>query len=696
MKEHVSEIRRDVSLQLRHVLEDRSVTTVFQPIFGFREGRIIGFEALVRGPEGSLIETPGELFAAATVEGVAVELNILCIKEILRAFVARKLEGSLFLNVSPQLIMQRGFDRERAERFLRELGLAPERVVIELTEDYPTVDFRLVHESLMLYRSMGFRVAIDDLGEGFSSLRLWSELKPEFVKADKHFVTGLATDPVKLQFLRAIQHIAEKLWLARHRRRHRERGRLQGGEGHRRRVRAGMVHRAPGGMPQCDASRRGAARAGRCEAAGDPAPRLRAGSEPTAHDFVRAVDAAVPHTPVSDLLVRFAANPALAAIPVIGASGVEGVVSRSVLDLVAASGASERLGSRPCVEFADRAPIHVEAELDLTALTAILVESDARRLADGFVIASHGRYLGMGTSGDVMRSLQSSRVLAARYTNPLTLLPGQVPINEHLERLLAGKVPFTAWFAEFDQMRGLNDSEGFATGDAVHPRRRAPARIGMRARHRFRGPRGRKPLRGADAKRRLDGARRAHDRKVSRGARGATPGASSRARLLHREAPGWPRLRAAAAAARGRHPAGAAGRVRVAPRGRRGGQARRGESPGPGGKRAVRRPPARQRLPSVGAVRRRSPSAPAPDLPALLPAKPESNRSGASSIRARTPVRGSASSSACECSGKGGPRSPASKKKNPASIPPGSTSSPTRCAQSVHCRRGKAHRNARS
>jgi EAL domain-containing protein (putative c-di-GMP-specific phosphodiesterase class I) len=209
MKEQVSEIRRDVSLQIRKVLEDRSLTTVFQPIFSFREGRILGFEGLVRGPEGSLIHSPGELFAAAAQEGVAVELNLLCMREMLRAFVARKLEGSLFLNVSPQMILQRGFDRGRAERFLRDLGLEPDRVVIELTEDYPTFDFRLVHESLMLYRSMGFRVAIDDLGEGFASLRLWSELKPEFVKADKHFVTGLAADPVKMQFLRAIQHIAE-------------------------------------------------------------------------------------------------------------------------------------------------------------------------------------------------------------------------------------------------------------------------------------------------------------------------------------------------------------------------------------------------------------------------------------------------------------------------------------------------------
>ncbi|MGZ5074811.1 MAG: EAL domain-containing protein, partial [Usitatibacter sp.] len=205
----MSEIRRDISSQLRKVLEDRALSVVFQPIFAFREGIVIGYEALVRGPEGSRIQTASDLFAAARREGVAVELNVVCVQEILRAFAGRGLSGSLFLNASPQLIAEPGFDQQRAARFLQGLGLEPQRVVIELTEDYPTLDFKRVHESLMLYRSMGFRIAIDDLGEGFASLRLWSELKPEYVKADKHFVTGIAEDPVKVQFLRAIQHIAE-------------------------------------------------------------------------------------------------------------------------------------------------------------------------------------------------------------------------------------------------------------------------------------------------------------------------------------------------------------------------------------------------------------------------------------------------------------------------------------------------------
>ncbi len=323
----------------------------------------------------------------------------------------------------------------------------------------------------MLYRSLGFSVAIDDLGEGFASLRLWSELRPEYVKADKHFVTGIAGDPVKVQFLRAIQEIAESC------------GSLVIAEGIENAADFKVVKDIgiacgqgyfighPDERPATELAARGAPRQRGCARAGGAHAAPACGHR-AAGARLRARGRAGGGTqPLGALLERFAASPGLGAIPVIGAGGIEGVVSREWLDLGATCAGPVALEARPCIEVADRAPIRVEAELDLAALTAILVESDARRFADGFVIVAHGRYLGMGASRDVMRSLQSSRVLASRYTNPLTLLPGQVPINEHLERLLARHVPFTAWFIEVDQMRGLNDTAGFAARRRADPRR---------------------------------------------------------------------------------------------------------------------------------------------------------------------------------------------------------------------------------
>jgi EAL domain-containing protein (putative c-di-GMP-specific phosphodiesterase class I)/GGDEF domain-containing protein len=467
LKEHASELQKDVSLQLREVLEQRNLSIVFQPIFSFADAGYLGYEALVRGPEGSLVHNPLELFNAAAEQGLVVELNVVCIQEVLRTYAGKDLPGNLFLNVSPQLILQRGFSQERSGKFMKQIGLDPSRVVIELTEDYPTFDFRLVRESLQLYRSMGFRIAIDDLGEGFASLRLWSELKPEFVKADKHFVAGIARDPVKVQFLRAIQHIAENcgsLVIAEG---------IENAEDFRvaKDIGIACVQGWFLGRPEEDPARTPSADVKRANADARlpvvPMPRMQARSEACAQDFLRSVDAVAPQASLGLLLDRFAASPQLAAIPVLGAPGIQGVVSRSWLDALGAFPDTEKVRAKPCIEFIDPVPIRVEADLDIAALTAILVESDARRLADGFVIAARGRYLGMGRSQDVMRSLQQSKVLAARYTSPLTLLPGQVPINEHLERLLKQQVPFSTWFVEVDPMRGLNDGEGFKKGDAL-------------------------------------------------------------------------------------------------------------------------------------------------------------------------------------------------------------------------------------
>jgi EAL domain-containing protein (putative c-di-GMP-specific phosphodiesterase class I)/GGDEF domain-containing protein len=392
---------------LSEILGARRLETLFQPIFAFREARILGFEALVRGPEGSPFETPFALFGAAQREGTLVELNIVCIQETLRAYARVRPGGLLFLNISPQLIVRRGFDQARAARFLSGLGVEAEQVVIELTEDYPSFDVAAVRESLQLYRAMGFRVALDDLGEGSSTLRLWSELRPEFVKADKHFVTGIAVDPVKVQFLRAIQHIAESSG---------SRVIAEGIEGadDYRLVKELGIACGQGwfiGMPQRAprAELSEAAAAAQRDARVSVPPHARGAPESSAKDLLRAPQEAR------------AAPPALC----------------------------------------------VDAGLDLDALAAMLAQADDATLAEGFGVVAGGSFLGRARTQDVIRALQRERVLAERHTHPLTQLPGQVPAHEHLERLLARGVPFSAWLAEIDEMTGLNDAEGFARGDRL-------------------------------------------------------------------------------------------------------------------------------------------------------------------------------------------------------------------------------------
>jgi len=195
--------------ELFRIVETRSVTPVFQPILAFGTGEILAYEGLIRGPESSQLHTPTKLFDAAAHAGLLTELNMLCARKVVRQFARLGLKRQLFLNITPQTVLEVKDDVQRITRFIRDCGIDIAQVTIELTENQYISDRSIFRDALTLFRGAGFRVALDDLGEGFSSLRLWSELQPDFVKIDMHFVQGVSEDSVKYHFLKSLQHIAE-------------------------------------------------------------------------------------------------------------------------------------------------------------------------------------------------------------------------------------------------------------------------------------------------------------------------------------------------------------------------------------------------------------------------------------------------------------------------------------------------------
>ena len=167
--------------RLKEVIEHRQLTPLFQPIIRMQSGEIIGYEGLIRGPSDSPLHSPLNLFKVARACNLSVEVEHLCRRITLEKFAELRLPGKLFLNVSPECLIQPDVRHGETLGYIHEVGINPERVIIELTESQPTYDYDLLREAVTHYRSMGFRIAIDDLGEGFSSLRLWSELRPEYV-----------------------------------------------------------------------------------------------------------------------------------------------------------------------------------------------------------------------------------------------------------------------------------------------------------------------------------------------------------------------------------------------------------------------------------------------------------------------------------------------------------------------------------
>lgn len=186
---------------LRSILQRGAIATLFQPIHSTDGRDIIGYEALSRGPSNSPLHSPIMLFAAARQCDRLMELDMLCRGLAIERFAASRLPGKLFLNVLPETLLDQRHAPGRTRQMLERAELDAERVVIELTEQSPIDDYDLLRRALRYYRNMGFSIALDDLGAGYSGLRLWTEMMPDFVKVDRHFIDGIHTDQLKQEFL---------------------------------------------------------------------------------------------------------------------------------------------------------------------------------------------------------------------------------------------------------------------------------------------------------------------------------------------------------------------------------------------------------------------------------------------------------------------------------------------------------------
>ncbi|MFC7299762.1 GGDEF domain-containing protein [Herminiimonas aquatilis] len=457
-----------LAIRLKEVIQHRELTPLFQPIIRMQTGEIIGYEGLIRGPSDSPLHSPLNLFKVARDCNLSVEVEHLCRRITLEKFAELQLPGKLFLNVSPECLVQPDVRHGETLGYIHEVGINPERVIIELTESQPTYDYDLLREAVTHYRAMGFRIAIDDLGEGFSSLRLWSELRPEYVKIDMHFVQGINQDPIKLQFVKSIQEIAEKS------------GTIVIAEGIETDAELLMIRdlgvaygqgykiARPTALPATTISTDLRNLLRHNGVAVYPHEAGRGHKMLTALKLLRSVPSVSPEVQNNHIYEMFNSDPTLEVLPVVSNGTPIGLITRAnLIDRFARPYLRELHGKKSCTLFMDSNPLITDKNTALHALSQIIVDADRHHLFNGFIITDAGQYLGMGNAHDLMREITQMQINAARYANPLTLLPGNVPIYEHIDKLLENGTSFCACYVDLDHFKPYNDVYGYRKGDDI-------------------------------------------------------------------------------------------------------------------------------------------------------------------------------------------------------------------------------------
>jgi EAL domain-containing protein (putative c-di-GMP-specific phosphodiesterase class I)/GGDEF domain-containing protein len=443
--------------ELLHILENKRLTPLFQPIVRLADGKNLGFEALIRGPSNSALHSPGNLFKTAISYNLLEPLELLCRELSINAFAKAGVDGLLFLNVNPLLLLTSDHPSGLTKKMIEAAGLAPEQIVIELSEQFQVEDTNLFINAVKHYREFGFKIAIDDLGSGFSGLRLWSELQPDIVKIDRYFIDQLHQDPIKKAFVKNIIEIAkdtgssiiaegietsEELQMCR------ELG-AEYGQGY-------LL-----GRPQSDFQNSLVTLAPLL--ARSPV-KLNQALDPV----IIATPAVVQTTPASDVAELFAGDKSLACIAVVdNAQRPVGVVSRSVLNEKFSHTFGRALYQRKSVSYCmEKAPLVVEKSMSIDDVSSLISE-DTEDTGLYFLVTDNGRYYGLGSVRKVLKQISENKVFFARYTNPLTLLPGNVPLNLHIDTLLRQGGDFSVAYVDIDFFKPYNDIYGYSKGDLV-------------------------------------------------------------------------------------------------------------------------------------------------------------------------------------------------------------------------------------
>ncbi|KNE27645.1 diguanylate phosphodiesterase [Achromobacter spanius] len=452
---------------LAGILQDRLLRPRYQPVVDLSHTRIYGHESLIRGPADTALHFPDALFAEARRRGLHPQLELASFRAGAQGFHDHDASGKLFLNLSGSALIHYwtlwGSDMPR--HLLEDCTLPASSIIVELTEQDPLSDhIGELGNAFACLREHGMRIALDDYGVGNSNLQLWSEIQPDLVKIDRYFFDGIGHDDRKQSMVRAILKVAQHL------------GTAIVAEGIETAedlavVRELDIRYAQGwflGRPEETLLTELTAPVRDSLRVRSTAPLSQRAAGGTAASLRVEAPAALLDKHTNDDVHRlFIEHKTMHAVAVVDADNRPvGIINRrDFSEHYAQRYTRELFGRDRCSTFMNAEPVLVDLNVSIDQLSHVLISEDQRYLMDGLIITRDGRYDGLATGETLVRSVTEMRIEAARYANPLTSLPGNIPISRHIATLLEDAADFTVCYGDLNNFKPFNDVYGYWRGD---------------------------------------------------------------------------------------------------------------------------------------------------------------------------------------------------------------------------------------
>lgn len=193
------------------IINNESITSHFQPIIDMKDNSIYGYETLARGvrDDASLVY-PDELFSKSKRNDLNFRLDRLCRESSLKTAATKKVHQKVFINFIPTSIYDPEFCLNSTVKWANQLEFDPSQIVFEVVETELVKDQEHLKSILEYYRKEGFKIALDDVGEGYSSLNMLIELQPDIIKIDRNIIDQIDKNELKQSVYRALFNLARE------------------------------------------------------------------------------------------------------------------------------------------------------------------------------------------------------------------------------------------------------------------------------------------------------------------------------------------------------------------------------------------------------------------------------------------------------------------------------------------------------
>nr|WP_106781711.1 EAL domain-containing protein [Lysinibacillus timonensis] len=201
---------------LTNIIKNEQLETYFQPIVDIQNGETFAFEALNRPIRSKHFSNTDHFYEFVGQTNIVFQFESFCRNLSLKRFTERikqqKMNNNfvLFINIHPHVLLDKNYHFGETFKFINELGIKPEQVVFELTERSAVTDYLEFERVIAHYRAQGYRIAIDDVGSGYNSLKTLIYVKPDFIKLDRSLIQQIDENEASQRLVSLIHDFAEQ------------------------------------------------------------------------------------------------------------------------------------------------------------------------------------------------------------------------------------------------------------------------------------------------------------------------------------------------------------------------------------------------------------------------------------------------------------------------------------------------------